>query len=487
MSLMGIDIGTSGCKVVVIGADGNVLCKASAGYSLVSEQPGFYALDAEEVWDRISDCIRSANAETAEVSDPVSSVSFSSQGEAVIPVDENGSAIDKGPISSDMRGKCYLDDFSHDFDRNDLFFKTGQLIDPIHSLFKILWWRDNRPDVFAKASKFVCFDAFACMRLGLEAVTDYSMASRMFLFDYRKKRYDERILSYADLSEDRLPTVIASASLVGILPECVCMQLGFKLGVRVYAGGHDQPCSAFGSGIIDSGVNYSIGTTECLSLVSNMPFESCQLGIPSYPHVCSGRFISLIGSQTGSRVLSWMAEEFAGKDIEDFFQLIRRVDPALKTDVIFLAHMAGSNFYHDPNARAVLSDITFGTSRNEIIKAVFEGITFEQYLGFMTLKNYKIFNEIQKMRIVGGGSTIDNWVQIKADIFQREMVTLSKHDTGAIGAGMLAGIGDGTFSSEAEAVAICVKECRRFEPDCLMQTYYEDKEQKYNNLYRKQL
>ena len=222
-----------------------------------------------------------------------------------------------------------------------------------------------------------------------------------------------------------------------------------------------------------------------LSLITKEPFNDYRLG-PCYPHVVNNHFISLIGSQTGARVLTWIAELlFKSKDLqEDFFQMIRTIDSHLQTDAIFLAHMAGSNYYHDPNAKAMLCNITFATTREEIIKAVFEGITFEQYLGFSALSNLSVWQELKEFRIVGGGSTIDNWVQMKADIFDRTMITLTKHDTGAIGAAMLAGLGNGTFRTEDIAITKCVKESKRFKPDQSMKNYYTEKVERYDAIYR---
>ena len=473
---MGIDIGTSGCKVIVLSSEGEVISKKSASYNLLSIKEGFFVLNPEDVWIKITRCIKEANCVANEAADSVSAISFSCQGEAIIPVDSKSMALDNSPVSSDMRGTAYLKKFSKNFDREELYCRTGQLIDPIHSLLNTMVGDNKRMDC-----KFVCFDAFVCLNSSF-LLSGYSAANTLLLIT--KQGICSDILEYASLKECQLPQVLPSTSLIGTIPEEIATQLCFNENTKVYVGGHDQSCSAFGSGLNHLGANYSIGTTECLSLITKEPFNDYRLGIPCYPHVVNNHFISLIGSQTGARVLTWIAELlFKSKDLqEDFFQMIRTIDSHLQTDAIFLAHMAGSNYYHDPNAKAMLCNITFATTREEIIKAVFEGITFEQYLGFSALSNLSVWQELKEFRIVGGGSTIDN-VQM-SDIFDRTMITLTKHDTGAIGAAMLAGLGNGTFRTEDIAITKCVKESKRFKPDQSMKNYYTEKVERYDAIYR---
>lgn len=484
MSVMGIDIGTSGLKVLVISDDGNQISRQSKGYSLLTRQDGFFELDSEEVWQTIQECIRRANADAHAAGDAVTALSCSTQGEAVIPLDRHHRPLCLSPVSSDLRGYPHALEVDRRFGNHKIFTITGQMIDPIHSIYKILWWKHAQPEVFEDAALFVCFDAFLLLKLGMEAVADFSIASRMGLFNISTKEWDSELLTYVGIRRDQLPTVLNSGSYAGTIPEKISEQLGFTKSVRCYCGAHDQACSAFGSGLIDQGVHYSIGTTECLALLSRSPLDDCTVGLPSYPGVCAGTYVTLIGSQSGSRVLSWAAETFMKRGEEErLYELVRAIPPQTKTNVSFVSHMAGSTLYQDPSSKASMAGVDFSTTRDEIIKALLEGITFEQAIGYKKLVERAPHFDVDEFRIVGGGSTIENWVQIKSDIFNKRMMTCKCHDTGAMGAVLIAALGSGLYASPREAMRVFVEMDKDHHPHQEMGSYYQRKLSFYDEQY----
>lgn len=483
MSYMGIDIGTSGCKILVLSKEGKLLSRQSKNYPLISSQEGFFELDAEKVWKAVKLCILNANKEAKEKKDPVAALSFSTQGEAVIPLDKNGKPLALSPVSSDNRGVSYTSKIKKRFGVKKIFNLTGQMPDPIHSIYKILWWRDNDHSVWKKVSKFVCFDTFAMMKFGIDCVTDCSMAARMGLYNINNRMWEKRLLKYTGIKKDKLPKVLETGAYAGTIPDQIAEKYGFVSGVKCYCGAHDQACSTFGAGLVDKGVHYSVGTTECMVLISKERLNDISFNVPTYPGVCKGTYVTLVGSQSGSRVLSWASEVFMKKnEQEKFFDIVKKVKPDYLTDLCFTAHMAGSTLYQDPKSRSSITGISFATTKDDFLKAVLEGITFEQSVGYKKLSKLEQFSDVEEIRIVGGGSRLENWVQIKSDIFNKKFTTLISHDTGAAGAAMIAACGDGQISVE-EVIAKFAIPKKTFIPNNEMKDYYKNKESKYCKQY----
>ena len=411
MSILGIDIGTSGCKAIVVSNDGKLLYNESSSYSTLNVGNEFYEINPEEVWQKVKTCIQKCNQKTTV--DPVSALAISAQGEAVVPLDKNGRALSNAPISSDMRGRIYLDTLREKLGSKHVFELTGQLIDPIHTLFKLMWWKDHEKDLLRNAWKYVCFDGYIYSQMSLPPVTDETLASRTMLFDINKKYWSDELLGLVGLEEKNLPEVVSSGSIIGRLAHDVSSALGFAMAPIVISGSHDQPCAALGSGVYLDGASYSIGTTECIALISRQRIDTFDVFAPTYPHCYAGSFVSLLGSQTGARLFTWMNDiiyEGHGPDENDqrdrLYEYIRSVIPSYRTEIIFIPHLAGSGmYYRNPNAKGIIYGLTLQTHREDFLKAALEGITFEQNLAFSDLlKCSKRNKEDMPLRAIGGGA-----------------------------------------------------------------------------------
>jgi xylulokinase len=491
MSLMGIDVGTSGCKALVMSTDGRILTRSEASYTIHSRENGIYELNPEEVWEKVTSCIQECNGECVE--DPVVALALTTQGEAIIPLDALMNPLSFAPISADLRGARYVNEFEQLFGKDYIFSLTGQNIEAIHSIFKIKSWQQSNKTLHKTCWKYCCFDTYINLCLGLPPVTDRSMAARMMLYDITKNVWDPDLLAYVGIDAGKLPEVVSSGTIIGILSKEKSRELGFSHSISIISGGHDQPCAAFGNGMIDSGVSYSIGTTECISIVRNS--EDVQMihdGNPTYPHVIEHSLVTLVGSQTGTRFFSWLHEilynnQFSGllKDKKSFYDLIRAVPPSLTTPVIFLPHLSGgSTHYANPNAKAHLFNFSQETTTLEFIKAALESITIEQYMGY---KKFLELNQLEAMDTpivaTGGGVRFTNWIEIKASIFNRPFQLMQSYEAGCIGAAMLAGIGINAFSSAKVAVKECVHKQKIIKPDVRMSSYYDEKIEQFDVLY----
>src|ERR1041385_1028750 len=197
MSILGIDIGTTGVKAVAFDLDGRALGSAYREYALESPAPGHMELDPGKALAALSEVVRGAAGAASRSGDPVRTLATSSLGEAAVPMDHQGRALGNGIIGFDARGDAEAEAFRARLSNEEVFAITGHGINSYHTLFKAMWWKDHRPEVFARMRRFLCFGDLALAHLGLPPRIDHSLAARTLAFDIGEKRWSRRILDAA--------------------------------------------------------------------------------------------------------------------------------------------------------------------------------------------------------------------------------------------------------------------------------------------------
>ncbi len=488
MSLMGIDVGTTGCKAIAFSLDGRVLARAYREYPLLNPASGCYELDPEGVWDAVAYCVHQVNTS---IDDSVTAVSISAQGEAIIPVGKDGSVLANSPVSSDMRCIDQANRLRIRLGEARIYKITGQPVGPLPSLPKIMWWKDHMPEMFERVWKFVCYGEFVLMRLGVDPLIDHSMAARMLAFDIQERCWSDEILAAAGIAEILLPSAVPSGTVAGHISENIARNLGFVGTVEVVVGGHDQPCAALGAGVIDTGdVLYSIGTTEALLSVVDHAFPNLQqYNISCYPHVVPEKHAVLAGNQTGGRLLRWYRDQFAEEETRratqtgaDVYETITQQVTDKPSRLWILPYFAGSGtVQNDPFATGAILGLTFDTTRADVIKAILEGITYEQASTLKILDKLGI--PIRHISAVGGGARSQTWLQLKANILGAAIQTTFVEEASTLGAALLAGWGTGVYASLVDGVARTVSIDHHFVPDPNQSQHYEESLTIYETLY----
>jgi len=489
MSLLGIDVGTTGCKAVAVDDGGRILASAYREYPLLHPEPGAAELDPEVVWRGVAESVAEANARLG--GDPVRALAVSSQGEAVVPVAADGRVLANSPVSFDTRCAVQAAALGRAVGAERLGRITGQSIHTMYSLPKIMWWRDERPEVFRQAWKFLCYGDFVAWKLGLEPAIDHTMAARTLAFDIRERRWSAELLGLAGLDERRLARPVASGEAIGEVPRAAAASLGLPDGVVVAAGGHDQPCGALGAGVLHEGAAmYAVGTTECIALAFTEPRDALPArGYPCYPHVAPGLYVTLAGNFTGGALLRWYRDVFGaeerraaerdGRDVYD--EIISRVDDR-PSRLFVLPHFAGSGSpFFDPAARGAIVGLTFETRREDIVKAILEGTTYELAMNLRRVREMGI--AVRELRAIGGGARSRTWMRIKADIMGTRIVTLEVSEAACAGAALLAGRATGRYRSLEEAVAATVRVRDTIDPDPGRSAAYRERLAVYERLY----
>jgi len=491
MSLMGLDVGTTGCKAVVFDVEGNIISQAYREYPLLYPQPGWAELNMEVVLRKVEESIREASIQAKK--DPVRALSISTQGEAFVPVDKEGNLLANGAVSFDNRGEEFSQWWRKTLGARKIMEITGMPLHPMFTLNKIMWLKKNHPHIYRKTWKFLCCEDLVIYKLGLPPTIDYSLASRTMAFDILKKRWSEEILSMVNMDKSLLPRVVPSGTLVGEIPQKIAGRLSLPSKVLVVTGGHDQPCGALGAGVREEGIAMeAIGTVDCIASIFNEPHldeKMLENNFACYPHTVPEFYITLAFNFTGGSLLRWFRDtlgeqekERAKKTGEDVYSILIDEASPEPSPLYLLPHFATTGTpYMDSRSAGAILGLSLNTSKPDLIKAILEGISFEMKHNLALLEKIGIF--VNELRAIGGGAKSRKWLQLKADLYNKRVASLKVSEAVSLGTAMLAGVAAGEYSSIEEAVKTTVKIKEIFYPQEKRARMYEEKFQIYKDIY----
>jgi xylulokinase len=491
MMLAGLDIGTTCCKAAIFDRAGTLLASASREYAVDIPHPTWAEQDAENVWRLAQDSLREAIAQAGPCE--VVAIGLSVQGEAVMPVDRKGQALRPAILGMDARTGDQNRWLRDRFGAEHLFERTGMPVHTVNTLPKLLWLKQNEPDLWARAERFLLYEDFLIEKMTGEAVISRCLASRTQLYDIPDDRWSPEILQALDLDTERLAEVQASGMAVGTMRPGLAETLGFASAPLVVTGGHDQACGALGVGLTRPGLAMdSTGTAEVVEVALDAPVlnETLYQGdISVYAHTVPGLYLAMTLNHSGGLVLRWFRDTFgqdemrearaSGRDAYEF--LLRDASPE-PTSLLLLPDFAGSGTpTFDTASKGAILGLTFATDKVELAKAILEGLTFELRLNMDLLKDGGV--RVDELRAIGGGARSELWLQLKADITGIPVVAPRITEAASWGAALLAGVGAGHFASAAEAAEEMLHLERRFEPDPARAARYEERYQLYREVY----
>ena len=416
---IGIDLGTTGCKTVLYDSEGVAKAEFNKEYSLICND-GYVEQDAEDWWNLVLEGLTFVTKECG--GGDVAGISVSTQGIAVVPVDEKGNTLANAISWLDVRADAEAEELAERFGREEIYRKTGKYCNPEYTLPKLMWWKKNMPELFGKAHKFLLPLDFLNMRLTGRAICDYSIAGGTMAYNIIDKKYDPMLMDFAGITEDRLPEVGCMGDFVGrILPE-VARLTGISDKCEIYLGGQDQKLAALGAGIDESSVTVSFGTATAVTkltktLPDEMNFSRFRFNEEyySYEGVVS----------TSGAALKWAANTiFGGLTYKELDEL-----------AIEAGSSAGVTFDTDLTSDGVISGLTLGTTKGNIVYALFEGVS-RAIAGFA-----HEMGGCDKLYVFGGGSKSKIWCQILADVSGCLIVSLDTPETASLGAAILASKG----------------------------------------------
>lgn len=459
MRFLGVDMGTSGCKAVIFNESWDIVCQAYREYPTHFPGEGLMEIDAELVWENISQVIKEANSKTDE---PVTALAVSAIGDVIIPVDKDGKSVrSHAIIDFDPRGEEEIIGFANDFGKEAFYQITGMPPLFIGSLAKIIWIKNNEPEIFKNTARWATFEDFIIQKLGLDPIASYSEVSRTMLFNIRERSWSEEICKAADIRMDQLPIAAESGTIAGQLSPEMCAELGFPAPVLVAVGGHDMVCAAVGAGLDENEPGTAVdiaGTIEGVVAAlkeCNTSMELCEQAFPCY--VGYKDYVTFSVNLTAGCITRWYRDMIVPDDYQmckeeglNFYEYMQRTmvedEPG---SVYLLPHFSGSgNPFFDANAKGALYGLTTDTERADIGRALVEGLAYEVK---MQLEAYeKAGITIDTLRAVGGGASIDRQLQLKANITGKKIIKCSVTEGSAMGAAVYAAIAAGAMSHPGE-------------------------------------
>jgi xylulokinase len=490
MSLLGIDVGTSGCKATALSAEGKILATAYREYDVLRPRPGRAELDSREVWGKVQDVIAEVAAHTRH--DPIAALCVSSMGEAMTPVSAEREILGNCLMGFDARGAEAVARLST-MDPIRFFEISGNVASNIYGGPKLAWLRDNHPRLFARAHKFLGWQGLVVHLLGCDAVMDYSLANRTLFLDLQAETWSAEVLDLVGIPAEKLPRLVPTGTVAGTVADAMADRLGLPRGVKVVVGAHDQCVNAVGAGVTRPGMAaYGLGTFICITPTFDA-IPPAALMVPNKlnveHHALPGLYVSFYSNLTGGALLKWFRDTFAQAEKTaaqargmDVYDLLLAEMPPEPTDLMVLPHFAPTGPpYFEESARGLIAGLTLETTRGEFIKALLEGVTYYFRAGLDILAQANI--AIDEYRATGGGAKSDGWLQIKADILGRPLARPRVTEATSLGAVILAGVGAGVYASVDEAIRQLVQIERVFEPDPKRHAEYTERFARYARLY----
>lgn len=482
MSLLGIDVGTTGVKVAAFDDHGALLARAYREFTVLHPQPGCAVLDAEASWRLIVDAL--GEVCSALSSDPPVALSVSSLGEAVVPVSHDRRILDRSILNFDVRGSEFVEVVRSQISDSELFELNGNTMGNHYGLTKLMHLAKYKPELYGQTYKILPWGAFVSFMLGSDPCVDFSLANRLLLLDIKNEQWSSRMLQISGIDSSKLPSLVRSGTVIGATSSEFA-SIGLPEGVAIVAGGHDQCINALGCGVIEEGrAMYGMGTFLCaVPVYRERPKSEKMLdrGLNVEHHAVDGRYVSFLYNQGGS-VLKWFRDTFAAADAQtakaegaEIYDRLLAEMPAGPSRLMVVPHftVTGPPKYIS-NSSGMIAGLTLETTRGQICKAVLEGVTF--YMRDLLEQFESMGIPIDSYNAVGGGASSDAWLQLSANIIGKTFHRPEVTEAGALGAAVNAGLGVKVYRYPIEARAQTVRLVKSFEPN-------PDEHRRYQELF----
>jgi sugar (pentulose or hexulose) kinase len=491
MSLMGLDIGTTGCKAVAFDESGRILALHYEEYPLYLPAADQCEIDPNDFWKAVVRVI-SATAEKVKLRDPVVALGISTLGDSLMLLDRKGKPLHRTVVgAADTRSVKQASWIDKQIGRKKVFDTTGVPLHAFSVVPKIMWFRENMPEIFNGVKKFVGVQEFAHIRLGVAPAIDYSLAGRTMLVNIHTREWATDILEKCGVDVNMLSSLVGSSQVVGRLDSYHARQLNLRGGVSIIAGGFDQCCSALGAGVLDSSsAALSVGTLEAVVVVYDKP--RIEIPLLNGNHGCSfyiidGLFISLAYVTTAGAILKWYRDTLGETEVQkarelnlDPYDVMIHSTPDRPAKVFIFPYFTGTGTpWLDLKKRGMVFGLSLDTDRAEIIKGILDGICYEVKVNLDSFRKAGI--RVNRLQAVGGGAKSDRWMQLKADITGVPVQATKVTEAGCLGAAFLAGLGTGIYTSADDILEIATID-RVFNPRESHSKLYEESYRNYLDL-----
>ncbi len=485
-SILAYDFGTGGIKASLYNERGQCLADGFGSYETLYPAPGYHEQRPLDWWAATVQSTRKLLAAMPDgTADSIAAIGISGHSLGVVPVDAAGNLLrDAVPIWSDSRPDRQPATFFEHVSQEEWYGMTGSGFPPaLYAIFKLMWFRDNEPAMFAKIHKVLGTKDYINYRLCGVMATDNSYASGSGVYDLRERRYSERLVAASGIPSATLPEIVAATCVLGTLTAAAAAELGLPRSVKVVAGGVDNSCMSLGAGAFREGRAYnSLGSSSWIAVSSSEPLLEPVKRPYVFDHVVPGQYVSALAIFSAGSSLSWVASQIC-RDLKaraeaegvSVYRLIDReaaTAPAGANGVLFNPTLAGgSSLDVSPAVRGAFMNLDLRHTRADLLRGAMEGVS----LGLRcVLDELRALTDVaEPLTLVGGGANSALWRQIYADVYHLPVVrTAAGQQAAALGAAALAGVGTGIWPEFGVIDAISAV-TDRAEPDEKTAALYE--------------
>ena len=458
-NLLGIDFGTTSLKACLFNEKGEQLASESVQYKLITKGE-FIEFDAEEFYKIVVSVIDKISSKFK-----IDALSIDTQGETLIVVDKNGKPLLNAIIWLDNRAQKQALDMEKVFGVEKIYNLTGQAEIPAgYPAPKIKWLKENMPEIFNKADKFLLLEDYIIYRLTGNAVASRSLYSSSLLMNVHNGKYIEEILNYLCVTKAQLPILKESGEVVG----------EYK-GIKVCTSALDQIAGITGAGVTKCGImSETTGTSLAVcALTENFPAYYEGLKVSVY-YVKKGVYCLLMWAPTAGATLEWFKRTFCEGENYDKLNEYASSVPSGAEGLICIPHLCGMVMpENNPNAKGVFFGMELKHNKGHFIRSIMESIAYviKEYVDFMQV-------DVSEIRSMGGGAKSKLWCEIKASVLNKKVVTLKENETACLGSAMFAGVGIGAFESVEKAADKIIETNLSYSP---VYTEYEELYKQYKN------
>ena len=479
--LLGVDIGTSSCKTAVFAPDGQVIAQGGSEYPVSYPEKGWAEQDPEDWWNGVCRAVRQMIAESGIDPADIAGIGVDGQSWSAIALDGAGNVLCPTPIWTDTRSAEICRKTTECLGEDRLFGLCGNPAQPGYTWPKILWYRENRPEVFARTEKILQSNSYIVFRMTGEITQDLSQGYGLACFDMRKGCWDDGACEELGIPRKFLPEIVNCHQVAGKLTREAAEATGLKEGTPVVAGGLDAACGTLGAGVVSPGQTQEQGgqaggMSICIDRYAADP--SLILGF----HVVPGRWLLQGGTTGGGGALKWLRETMCPELSFWEMSTLAEQEPAGSGGVTFLPYMAGERSpLWNPKACGVFFGLNFGVTRGQMIRACMEGVAYALRHNLETAETAGA--KADTLRAMGGSANSRVWTQIKADVTGCGIEVPASDTATTLGAAILAGVGTGVYGSFEEAAQRTVSVKMTYAPDPAMKAVYDKGYETYRKLY----
>ena len=477
MYYIGVDLGTSALKLVMMKGNGELVKTVSKEYPLYFPRSGWSEQNPTDWFLAVKEGLKELAACADE---KIAGISFGGQMHGLVILDKDDNVLRPAILWNDGRSTEETDYLNNVIGKEKLSKLTANIAFAGFTAPKILWVKNNEPEIFAKIAKIMLPKDYISYMLSGNFSTDYSDASGMLLLDVKNKKWSKEMIDICSISEDMLPKLYESYEAVGTIKSELAKELGLNEGIKIVAGAGDNAAAAIGTATVGEGAcNISLGTSGTVFISSKSFGVDSFNALHSFAHA-DGNYHLMGCMLSAASCNKWWMEEIL--KTKDFSKEQENIENLGENNVFFLPYLMGERSPHnDPDAAGTFIGMRMDTKREDMTLAVFEGVTFALRDSLEVARSLGI--KIEKTMICGGGAKSPLWKRLVANILNVEVDVPMSEEGPGFGAAILAAVGCGEYESVEKAAKSIIKIKEKIKPEADLVVKYEEKYQKFKKIY----